>query len=129
MRTFFEKLQPRVVNYREYRYFENDRFKTDLLSELGKANIEKKKKNGLNSLLNACNRILDIHALRKQKYARSNHMTFMNKALSEEIMTRTRLRNKFSKDRSEVNRKKYSKQGNYCVSFLRKSKSDYFENL
>ena len=44
MTTFFEKLQPRVVNYREYRYFENDRFKTDLLSELGKANIEKKKK-------------------------------------------------------------------------------------
>ena len=53
----------------------------------------------------------------------------MNKALPREIMTRTRLRSKFLKDRSEENKKKYSKQRNYCVSLLRKSKSDYFGNL
>ena len=44
-------------------------------------------------------------------------------------MTRTRLRNKFLKDRSEENKKKYSKQRNYCVSLLRKFKSHYFRNL
>ena len=44
-------------------------------------------------------------------------------------MTRSRLRNKFLKGRSEENKKKYSKQCNYCVSLLRKSKSDYFGNL
>ena len=65
----------------------------------------------------------------QKKYARGNHIPFMNKALSKEIMTRTRLRNKFLKDRSEENKKKYSKQRNYCVSLLRKSKSDYFGNL
>ena len=53
----------------------------------------------------------------------------MNKALPKEIMTRTRLRSKFLKDRSEENKKKYSKQRNYCVSLLRKSKSNYFGNL
>ena len=105
MKTIFEKLQPRVVNYRDYKYFENDRFRTGLLSEFGKANI-KEKENGLNNLLNACKRMLDIHAPRKQKYARGNHMPFMNKALSKEIITRTRLRNKFLKDRNEENRKK-----------------------
>ena len=97
------------------------------MSEFGTANVEEKE-NGLNNLLNACKRILDIHAPRKQKYARGNHMHFMNKALSKEIMTRTRLRNKFLKDRSEENKKKYSKQRNYCVSRLRKSKSDYLRN-
>ena len=57
-------------------------------------------------------------------------MPIMNKALSEEITIRTRLRNKFLKDRSEENKKKYSKQRNYCVSpLLRKSKLNYFENL
>ena len=66
MKTFFEKLQPRVVNYRDYKYFENEKFMTDLFSDLGKANIEEKE-NGLNNLLNACKRILDIHAPRKQK--------------------------------------------------------------
>ena len=116
------------MNYRDYKYFENDRFRTDLLSEFGKANIEEKE-NGINNLLNACKRILDIHAPIKQTYARGNHMPFMNKVLSKETMTRTRLRNKFLKDRSEENKKRYSKQRNYCVSLLRKSRWHYFENL
>ena len=65
----FEKFEPRVMSYRYYKYFENDRFRTDLLSEFGKANIEEKE-NVLNNLLNACNRILHIHAPRKvQSYA------------------------------------------------------------
>ena len=50
----------------DYKYFENDRFATDLLSEFPKANIEEKE-NGLNNLLNACKRILDIHGPRKEK--------------------------------------------------------------
>ena len=41
------------MNYRDLEYFENDKFKTDLLSELCKTNIEEKE-NGLNNLLNAC---------------------------------------------------------------------------
>ena len=53
----------------------------------------------------------------------------MNKALSKEITTRTRLRNKLLKDRSEENIKKYSKQRNYSALLLRKSKWDYSGNL
>ena len=41
MKPTFEKLQPRVVNYRDYKYLKNCRFRVDLLSELSKANIEK----------------------------------------------------------------------------------------
>ena len=109
MKTFFETLQPRVANYRDYKNFENDKFRTDLLSQFGKANIEEKE-NELNNLLNVCKRILDIHTPGKQKYARSNHMLFMNKVLSKEIMTKTRLKNKFLKYKSEENKKKYLKQ-------------------
>ena len=119
MKTFFEKLQPRVVNYRDYEYFQNDKFRIDLLSEFVKAKI-KEKKNGLNNLLNACKRILDIHAPQKQKYANGIYMPFMNKVLSKEITTRTRLKKKFLKDKSEKNKENYSKQPNYCVSLLRK---------
>ena len=54
------------MNYRDYKYFENDKFSTNLLSEFGKANIEEKE-NGLNNLPNACKIILDIQAPRKQK--------------------------------------------------------------
>ena len=80
-------------------------------------------------MLSACKRILDIRARLKQKYERGNHMSFMNKTLPRDIMIRTRLRNKFLKNRSEGNKKKFLKQRNYCVSLLRKSKSDYFENF
>ena len=40
MKATFEKLQPRVVNYTDYKSFENCRFRAGLLSELRKANIE-----------------------------------------------------------------------------------------
>ena len=44
-------------------------------------------------------------------------------------MTRSRLRNRFLKNRSEENRKLFCKQRNMCVSLLRKSKKGHFENL
>ena len=44
-------------------------------------------------------------------------------------MTRSRLRNRLLKNRSEENRKLFRKQKNKCVSVLRKSKKDYFANL
>ena len=56
-------------------------------------------------------------------------MPFMNGALSKKIMTRTRLQTFFLKDTYEENKTKYSKQRNYCVSLLRKSKLEYFGNL
>ena len=53
----------------------------------------------------------------------------MNKTLSKEIMKRTRLRNKFFKNRNDYNKKEFSKQRNYCVSLVRKSKKLYYSNL
>ena len=44
-------------------------------------------------------------------------------------MKRTRLRNKFLKDRNKENKRRYSKQRNYCVSLIRKMKKDYYSNL
>ena len=66
MKATFEKLQPRVVNYRDYKYFENCRFRADLLSELSKANIEENEE-GLSDFLDMCKRILDLYVPHKQK--------------------------------------------------------------
>ena len=96
------------MNCRDYTYFENDKFRTDLLSKFGKPNIEEKESR-LNNLLNACK-------ITQTEVRKGNHMPFINKYLSEEIMTKTRLRNKFLKDRCKENKKKYSEQCNYCVS-------------
>ena len=100
MKATFEKFQPRAVNYRDYKYFENCRFRADLLSELSKENIEENEE-GLSDFLVTFKRILDLHVPHKQKYARGNHMPFMNRALSKETMTRTILPNNFLKERNE----------------------------
>ena len=54
-------------------------------------------------------------------------MPFMTKDLSKEIMTRSRLRNIYSKHKTEENH--LASKINKCVSLLRKTKINYYENL
>ena len=56
-------------------------------------------------------------------------MPFFNNELLEAIMTRTKFRNVFLWNRSEENRTYYTKQRNFCVSLLRKTKRRYYTNL
>ena len=43
-------------------------------------------------------------------------------------MKRTRLRNRFLKDRNDYNKREFSKQRKYCLSLHRKSKKAYYSN-
>ena len=63
------------------------------------------------------------------KYIRGNNMPFLNKELSKAHKKRTYLRNRFLKKRSDQNKKLYTKQRNYCVSLLRKTKKNHYVNL
>ena len=57
-------------------------------------------------------------------------MNFVNGVLFKEIMTRARLQKQFFKRQGwGKNKRKCSKQRNYCVSLISKSKSEYFGNL
>ena len=124
----FQKLKLRVMNYRDYKHFKNERFRDDLLSEISNSYLEFDN-NSFDEFFNMCRSTLDQHAPRKQKYARGNHMPFMNKTLSKEIMKRTKLRNKFLKERTDESKKRYTLQRNYCVSLLKKAKKNYYDNL
>ena len=53
----------------------------------------------------------------------------MNKNLSKAIMLKTKLRNIFLKNRAEENKVRYTKQINFCITILPKSKREYFNNL
>ena len=92
----FEKLKPRIVNYRDYKFFDNARYRNDLLQEISSSYLEFND-NGFSGFFDICLTTLDQHAPRKKKYTRDNHMPFMNKTLSKEIMKCTELRNNFSK--------------------------------
>ena len=51
---------------------------------------------------------------------------FITKALRKEIMHRSRLRNKFLRERTNESKFSSNKQRNICVSLLRKTKRDYW---
>ena len=44
-------------------------------------------------------------------------------------MHRTRIYNKYLRNKTDKSKRKYTKQRNYCVSLLRKSKREYDVNL
>ena len=73
--------------------------------------------------------VLNKHAPRKKKIVRGNQVPFMTKDLSKEIMKRSRLCNKFLKDKGLENRMLHTQQRNYRVSLLRKTKIRYYANL
>ena len=128
MKKSFKKVQPRIINYRSYKHFSNDTFRKDLIDKLSNEKFVIND-DGLKRFCEPSVNILNKHAPRKKRHARGNQMPFFTKELSKEIMNRSRLRNKYLKNKNEENRAIYVKQRNYCVSLLRKSKKKYYENL
>ena len=53
----------------------------------------------------------------------------MTKNLHKAIMKRSRLRNKFLSDRTEMSQKYYKKQRNICVNLLKRDKKEGFAKL
>ena len=128
MKMHFPKMKPRVIRYQKDKTFNNDAFVNILRQELPKQEKVLDKK-GLDAFSEICSDVLHKHAPQRKRYLRSNHKPFMNNEIFKAIMTRTRLRNRFLKNRSNRNRNLFRKQRNLCVSLLRKSKKGYFSNL
>ena len=53
----------------------------------------------------------------------------MTRELSKVIMKRSKLRDRFLKEKSEVSRKAYTIQRNYCLNLLWKTNREYFANI
>ena len=128
MKMHFPKMKPRVIRYRKYKTFNNDAFVNTLRQELAKQKKILDEK-GLDAFSEICTDVLDKHAPQREWHLRSNHKPFIKNEISKAIMTRTRLRNHFLKNRSNRNRDLFRKQRKLCVSVLRKCKKDYFSNL
>ena len=54
---------------------------------------------------------------------------FMTKELHKATMKRSRLRNKFLKNKNEIDRNNYKVQRNYCKKLLKTTKKQCFKNL
>ena len=129
LKMHFRKLPPRIISYRDFSNYHNASFINSLTKILFKGENTEFLVKDLDCCCKACTEVFNQHAPRKKKYVRGNNKRFMNKALSEAIMQRTKLRNKFLKHSSAENKFFYNKQRNRCISLLRKEKKKYFANL
>ena len=109
LNQYFPKLKPKVVNYRDYRNFRNNEFKAELDNEMLKHDLGNME---YQHFLNIFIEILNKHAPMKQKYLRANQVRFMTKDLHKAIVKRSRLRNKFLRDKTDITREEYKKQRN-----------------
>ena len=53
----------------------------------------------------------------------------MNKNLQKAIMNRSRLLNRYKKEKAEATRSAYNRQRNFCVKLLRKTKKESYNDL
>ena len=126
LKSEFKKKDPTQVDYRSYKYFDENLFRHDLSSALSNllnedTNYDDFKKVYID--------MLDLHAPMKKKFVRGNNAPFMNKTLSKAFMHRSKLKNKFNKNPIDANKRLYNKQRNYCVSLLNKEKRKYYNDL
>ena len=128
MKVFYKKQKTNIVTYRNYKHFSNETFMLDAKNSIIQMTSEK---NDLefDRLKTALDEAIQRHARIKKRYVRANQASFINKKINKEIMKRSRLRNKFLNTKSDIDRKAYNKQRNFCVSLIRSEKKNFFSNI
>ena len=78
----FQKLKPYIVAYRDYKHFDNEKFRSDIQSRASEKYLKCFKETVL------C--IFNKHAPIKKNYVRANDGPFMTKRLHKAIVKRSR---------------------------------------
>ena len=120
LKMHYCKLPLKVINYRDFKKFDYERFIDSLHYTLSEEQIGHSK--NPDKVFEISQNVLKKHAPRKKKHLCGKNKPFMAKAYSKAIMQRTRFRNKFLKNPTDLNKVLDNKQRNYCVSLLRKEK-------
>ena len=119
-------MPPKLVSYRDYKKFSQERFRYELEDIF---TYEKINNISNDEFVNTFTNIFEKHAPLKFKSVRANEGPFMNKELRKAIMLRSKFRNKFNRLKTESAKIEYNKQRNLCTSLLRKAKRQYYSNL
>ena len=84
-------MEPKVIKYRDYKFFCNDTFRKSLQNIVSQ-NLKSNCDDHYSNFAISCKNVLDKIAPWNKKYVRGNHSLFMNKALSKAIMVIQNLR-------------------------------------
>ena len=126
LKTCFKKKPPKIISYRNYKNLSQLDFRNEADLFLSGGNIVNISNDEFVSIFMD---ILNKYAPLKFKYIRANDCPFMTKDLRKAIMLRTKLRNKFNKDRTTLANLAYKRQRNLCTSLVKKAKREYYGNL
>ena len=101
MRISFEPLPPKIIKYRNYKNFDEDKFRFLFKKRLDEFNADDITVDIFKmTFLNVLNKFTPL----KKKYLRANRSLFVNKELNKAIMQRSRLRNAYLKDKTRAAR-------------------------
>ena len=128
MKSHLLKLKPKIIHYRNFKRFDEQKFIADVKSADFSFETDELNEN-YSALTNAFSLIVDKHAPLKKKIVRDNHVPFITKDLRKAIYTRNKLKNRFIKNPTEVNENLHKRQRNKCVFIREKSIKLYFSNI
>ena len=126
LKTTYVKADPIKINYRNYKNYNPMDFRYELNEKL---NCDENPDMNYNTFQTIFCEVLDKHAPLKKKTIRANNSPFMTKSLRKMIMSRSRCKNDFYKNRTAQHWEKYRKLRNDVVKLTKKVKRDYFVNL
>ena len=98
-----------VTKFKKHKTFDNEKFRSDILKHFDKNDFGSYK----DTLANLFNKNVPL----KNKYVRANEAPFMINHLRKENMKRSRLRNIFLKDKSELTKKTTKLKGTFSKNF------------
>ena len=111
LKSSFAKQKPRVLNYRNCKFFNNTLFRDQVLNKLRNSNLQISDKD-LKHFKETCLSVVNAIAPLEISFIRANQTPFINKEVQRVVMFRSKLRKQFLKSRSVCDEKVYNKQIN-----------------
>ena len=96
LKTYFQK---RIIKYRDSIQFNSNEFRGELIMELSSNNMQS---DNFARFTGISKMILEKKVPLKKRYVRYNQAKFMNKNLQNAIMNRSRLLNRYRKEKAEA---------------------------
>ena len=104
LKSSFAKQKPRILNYRNYKFFNNTLFRDQVLNKLINSNLQKSDK-GLKHFKETCLSVVNTIAPLRSRSIRANQAPFINKEIQGGVMVTSKLRKTFVKVDPKVTKK------------------------
>ena len=122
MKSYISRLKPKTIFYHNYKNFDEEKFVKIFIFQIM---IQTRT---IQSTLTR-SKLVYRHVPLTMKIQRGNHAPVISKEMEKAVYTHSTLRNKFYKNPSEENERKYKRPRNLYVSLRCNAIKQYFSNI